>query len=175
MPPSETTTLGNDDQAFWALAAMAAAEKNFPNPEPGQPQWLALAQAVFDSQAARWDMATCGGGLRWQIFTFNAGYNYKNGISNGCFFHLAARLARYTSNNTYLEWAERVWNWTQATGLISDDYKVYDGFDATTNCSKIQPIEWSYNAGMYLAGAAFLYNYVCCLSRLPYLETCRGI
>lgn len=48
MPPNQTKSLGNDDQGFWAMAAMSAAENNFPNPPPDQPQWLALAQAVFN-------------------------------------------------------------------------------------------------------------------------------
>lgn len=71
MPPNQTKDLGNDDQVFWAFAAMAAAELNFPNPPSDQPQWLALAQAVFNTQALRWDTTSCGGGLKWQIFSFN--------------------------------------------------------------------------------------------------------
>ena len=73
MPPNQTLTEGNDDQGFWGLAVMSAAEYNFPNPPADQPQWLALAQAVFNTQAARWDDADCGGGLRWQIFNWNNG------------------------------------------------------------------------------------------------------
>jgi mannan endo-1,6-alpha-mannosidase len=52
MPANQTHSEGNDDQAFWGLAAMAAAEMNFPNPPPKSPQWLALAQAVFNEQVA---------------------------------------------------------------------------------------------------------------------------
>lgn len=58
---------------FRGIAAMSAAEFNFPNPPSDQPQWLALAQAVFNSQAPRWNTDSCGGGLKWQIFTFNNG------------------------------------------------------------------------------------------------------
>lgn len=72
MPPNQTKTEGNDDQGFWGMAAMTAAEDKFPNPPPDQPQWLALAQAVFNLQAQRWDTTTCGGGLRWQIFLTNS-------------------------------------------------------------------------------------------------------
>lgn len=68
MPINQTRTEGNDDQGFWALTVMSAAEYNFPHPEPNQPQWLGLAQAVFNTQAARWDTEHCNGGLRWQIF-----------------------------------------------------------------------------------------------------------
>ena len=88
MPANQTHSEGNDDQCFWALAAMSAAELNFPNPPSDKPQWLALAQAVFNEQWSRWDTQNCGGGLRWQIFPFNSGYDYKNSISNGCLFHL---------------------------------------------------------------------------------------
>lgn len=80
MDANWTASLGNDDQAFWALSTMIAAEVRFPDPEADDPkQWLALTQAVFNTQAApeRHD-DTCGGGLRWQIPTYNNGYNYKN-------------------------------------------------------------------------------------------------
>jgi mannan endo-1,6-alpha-mannosidase len=96
MPENVTKEEGNDDQAFWAFAAMSAAELKFPDPPADKPSWLALAQAVFNNQAGRWDMSYCGGGLRWQIYVVNGGYDYKNTISNGAFFQLSARLARYT-------------------------------------------------------------------------------
>jgi mannan endo-1,6-alpha-mannosidase len=160
MPPNQTKTEGNDDQSFWGMAAMSAAEEKFPNPPADQPQWLALAQAVFNSQALRWDTTSCGGGLKWQIFTFNNGYNYKNAISNGCFFNMGARLAMYTGNQTYADWAERMWDWVEAIGLMSPTYQFFDGTDDTQNCSSINHIQWSYNAGVYLLGAANMYNYV---------------
>ena len=34
MPTNQTATEGNDDQVFWAFAAMSAAETNFPDPAP---------------------------------------------------------------------------------------------------------------------------------------------
>ncbi|KAK0107646.1 hydrolase 76 protein [Cadophora gregata f. sp. sojae] len=158
MPPNQTKTEGNDDQGFWAMAAMLAAETNFPNPPPDQPQWVALAQAVFNEMASRWDTSTCGGGLRWQIFPFNNGFNYKNSIANGCFFNLGARLARYTGNQTYANWASKVWDWEASIGLIDDKFNIYDGAQDKTNCTTIDRLQWTYNAGIYLHGAANLYN-----------------
>lgn len=61
------------DRATERMVAMSAAEVNFPNPPKDQPQWLALAQAVYNTQVVRWDTETCGGGLKWQIFAFNNG------------------------------------------------------------------------------------------------------
>lgn len=160
MPKNQTRTEGNDDQGFWAMTAMSAAECKFPDPPSDQPQYLALAQAVFNEYAQRWDADNCGGGLRWQIFSFNNGYNYKNAISNGCFFNIAARLARYTGNATYGEWATKVFEWGQTTGLINKAYGVYDGLtiDANKSCEGIDKTQWTYNAGIYMHGAAHMYN-----------------
>ncbi|KAF3940401.1 hypothetical protein ABW19_dt0203363 [Dactylella cylindrospora] len=157
MPKNQTTTEGNDDQAFWAIATMTATERGFPNPPDDKPQWLAVTQTVFNLQTTRWDMQNCNGGLRWQIFTWNNGYNYKNTVSNGCLFQLAARLGRYTGNTTYNEWADKIWDWSVESGLISEDYRFFDGLDIGSNCS-INHNQWSYNAGLYLAGSAFMYN-----------------
>ena len=162
MPPNQTSTLGNDDQSFWAMAAMTAAEYKFPDPPSDQPQWLSLVQAVFNSQVTRWDTKTCGGGLRWQIFSFNTGFTYKNSISNGAFFNLGSRLARYTNNATYAEWAERAWDWMEQAHLLrNDSWIVYDGsHDLENNCTETNKIQWSYNVAIMLHGAANMYNYV---------------
>ncbi|KAF8855685.1 hypothetical protein BDZ45DRAFT_692450 [Acephala macrosclerotiorum] len=160
MPPNETASLGNDDQAFWGMAALRAAETNFPNPGPEEPSWLALAQAVFNEQAGRWDTQFCNGGLRWQIYLIN-GYDLKNSISNGCFFNIAARLARYTGDDMYAQWAVKVWDWMWRIGLIDSNYNVYDSAEADRlNCSQVDKgHQWTYNAGTMLMGASTMYNY----------------
>ncbi|CAM9018841.1 unnamed protein product [Wickerhamomyces anomalus] len=94
VPLNQSTTEGNDDQAFWGMAVMAAAERNFSNPPEDDPQWLYLAQAVFNTMAYRWDDEECAGGLRWQIFKWNSGYDYKNTVSNGCFFPSCCKISK---------------------------------------------------------------------------------
>lgn len=159
MPPNQTMTEGNDDQGFWGMTVLSAAEYNFQNPPQDKPQWVALAQAVFNTQAARWEDKDCGGGLRWQIFTWNNGYNYKNSISQACFFNIAARLARYTGNDSYAEWAERTWDWMVDAKLLNlTTYYIYDGMHVA-DCSQVTPYQWTYNTGAFLLGAAALYNY----------------
>ncbi|KAK8073268.1 glycosyl hydrolase family 76 [Apiospora phragmitis] len=160
MPPNVTASLGNDDQGFWGMTAMQAAEENFPNPPKDQPQWLALAQGVFNTQADpnRHDK-TCNGGLRWQIPFSNNGYDYKNSIANGCFFNLGARLARYTGNQSYADWAEKTWDWVVGVGFMDKEYNIYDGAHVQTNCTDINRAQFSYNNGVYLLGAAHMYNY----------------
>ena len=140
-------------------------------PKTKAPSWLGLAQAVFNEQVARWDTQHCGGGLRWQIFQFNKGYDYKNSISNGGFFQLAARLARYTNNQTYADWADKSWDWMVDSVLIDKDFRVYDGTYITDNCHNVSKIQWTYNAGTMLMGAANMYNLVSLVSHLSHLDT----
>ena len=90
---------------------MPAAEYKFPNPPPNEPQWLGLAQGVWNSQQMRWDTSSCNGGLHWQIYTFNNGYSYKNSPANAGFINLGARLYGYTKNETYAEWVVKTWDW----------------------------------------------------------------
>ena len=161
MPPNESASLGNDDQAFWGMAALSAAETNFPNPPLKDPSWLSLAQAVFNEQVGRWDTQYCGGGIRWQIYEIT-GYDLKNTISNGCLFQIGARLARYTGNDMYAQWSIKIWDWLWAIGLIDKNYNVYDNSEASRlNCTQIDKNQWTYNAGTMLIGAATMYNYVC--------------
>lgn len=140
---------------------MSALEYQFPDPEePAPATYLQVVENCFNNIVARWDTTSCGGGLKWQIYPENAyGYNYKNAISNGATFALAARLARYTGNQTYADWAVKIWDWTKAVGLMSDQYEIFDGTDDKKNCSDRDHTQWSYNNAVYLHGAAVLYNY----------------
>ncbi|KAI6782568.1 uncharacterized protein J7T54_003580 [Emericellopsis cladophorae] len=159
MPDNQTLTEGNDDQGFWAAAVMSAAEYNFPEGGDDQPSWLGLAQAVFNTQAVRWDESQCGGGLRWQIYNWNKGWDYKNSISQGTFFSLAARLALYTGNDTYADWAVKSWDWMIDLEYIDKWWYVYDGAHIPNNCTDIVPWQFTYNAGVFILGAAAMYNY----------------
>ena len=148
-------TLGNDDQLWWGLLALTAAEYNFRVPSSGVP-YLQMAQNVYDQVQGRWDSAVCGGGLRWQIAN-SADNTYKNAISNGLFFQLAARLARYTGDTRYTTEATNVWNWVSSVGLIDkSNLNVYDGTSTIDGCTSLDHDQWSYNAGAYLYGAAVM-------------------
>ncbi|KAF2628737.1 glycoside hydrolase family 76 protein [Macroventuria anomochaeta] len=151
---------GNDDQLFWALAVMSALEYQFPDSDLAPAGYLEVAVNAFNNVVGRWDTTTCDGGLKWQIYLENSyGYNYKNSISNGCAFALGARLARYTGNQTYADWAEKIYDWTKSVGLITDLYEVFDGTDDKTNCATVaDKTQWTYNNAMFLHGSAFMYD-----------------
>jgi mannan endo-1,6-alpha-mannosidase len=163
MPANQTNTLGNDDQSTWGLAALTAAEVGFQ--KPANAQWVDYAVNVWNTQAARLDAefsdnGACGGGLRWQLLTFNNGYDYKNSMSNGNFFLLSARLAKFTGNTTYSQYAEKSFKWSTGVGLVTKDFHVYDGTDSRMNCSSINRIQWTSNQGIYTEGAALMFNVV---------------
>ncbi|PQE28357.1 Glycosyl hydrolase family 76 protein [Rutstroemia sp. NJR-2017a BBW] len=155
-PANWTAGEGNDDQSIWALAAMSAAESKLPKPQNGS--WIDLADAVFNEQVLGWDDETCGGGLRWQVYPFNTGYTWKNSLTNANFFQLAARLAAYTGNSTYSDWASKTYNWATSIGFVTSDGTVYDGADVSKNCSDINKVQSSEQAGSFIAGAAYMYN-----------------
>ncbi|KAL2266983.1 hypothetical protein VTJ83DRAFT_4260 [Remersonia thermophila] len=157
MSPAHFGQEGNDDQAFWGFAVLAAAERNFPQPDESVPSWLQMGSNIWNSQIRRWNMSACGGGLLWQIFPENPnGLDYRNTVSNGGLFQISARLARATGNDTYLAWAEKVWDWTEAVGLIDAEGNVYDGASSAKNCTDTNPLTFSYTAAIYLYGAAVL-------------------
>ena len=82
------------------MSAMTAAELLFPDPPADQPQWLALAQAVYNTQLARFDNV-CRGRLRWQAYSILNGYNYKNSIANTVICELSLFLTFFRENTLF--------------------------------------------------------------------------
>ncbi|KAK4946793.1 hypothetical protein LTR10_014295 [Elasticomyces elasticus] len=161
-PPNQSRSMGIDDQVFWAFSALDAVESNFPEAGGDNPSWLALAQGVFNFQTAYWDTATCGGGFRWQVYSFNSGYNLKTLGANGGNFQLSARLAYVTGNSTYGNWANQVWDWMYSSQLMTlsgNSLYIWDSTDTANNCTNADNLVWTYNYGTVLSGAAYMYNY----------------
>ncbi|KAL5120813.1 hypothetical protein ACEQ8H_001294 [Pleosporales sp. CAS-2024a] len=166
MPANQSKNEGNDDQVFWAFSMIAAAEYKLPDPPPDQPGWLAITQSVFNQFLSRFEKevsdGNCGGGMRWQIYQYLDGYKYKNTASNGGLFHLGARLAVYTKNESYASYAEKVYDWMAASPLLQPpDGTVNDGTSMKTEpmCKDADQTQWTYNYGIMIAGAAYMYNY----------------
>jgi len=158
--PNQEFDEGNDDQAFWGFASMVAAERDFPIPSTGTGgfSWLQLTENLWNNIASRWDTSTCNGGLKWQIYASNKGYDYKNMVSNGALFQLSARLAKVTGNQTYVTWANQIYDWSTNVGFVTNDFVTYDGAPDNTNCTPITKEIWTYNNAIMLYGAAVMYN-----------------
>jgi mannan endo-1,6-alpha-mannosidase len=156
MPDAQATSEASANQSIWALAAMTAAESSLP--ASGNFSWFDLARNVFEIQSARWDTATCHGGLRSGLFPYQSLYTIKDALCNGMFMNLAARLALFTGNQTYLDWAEKVWDWSSAVGLVDATHAIYDVTLVEGNCSQVNNLQWTSNYGVFLSSAAIAYN-----------------
>jgi hypothetical protein len=97
-------------------------------------------------------------GFFTQIYNWLNGYNYKNTASNGGLFHLGARLAMYTKNDSYALWAEKAYDWMAASPLLEPDGTVNDGTSMLTTpmCKDADHTQWTYNYGIMIAGAAYV-------------------
>jgi predicted alpha-1,6-mannanase (GH76 family) len=94
-----------------------------------------------------------------QIYPWLKGWKYKNTASNGGLFHLGARLAMYTKNDTYALWAEKAYDWMAASPLLNpEDGTVNDGtsIETTPMCKDADHTQWTYNYGIMIAGTAYV-------------------
>ncbi|KAI0865861.1 glycosyl hydrolase family 76-domain-containing protein [Xylaria cubensis] len=161
LPANWSATAGNDDQAIWGMAALAAAETGFAGPGVDNLKWLDLVQNVFDEQssdARHVANGSCAGGLRWQIFTFNSGYNYISTLANVAYANLGARLSLQDGKNqTQAKSVEDTFNWLQTSKFIDAKFNVYDGA-SVPECDQINRVQTSFAAGLAVEGAAVMYN-----------------
>jgi predicted alpha-1,6-mannanase (GH76 family) len=137
-----------DDEGWWALAWIDAYDLT------RNAQYLTMAETIFADMAGGWD-STCGGGIWW-----SKDRAYKNAIANELFLSVAAHLAnRDTANSaTYLNWANKEWQWFARTGminsknLINDGLSISDGHTTPASCTNNGQATWSYNQGVVLGG-----------------------
>ncbi|KAJ5833735.1 hypothetical protein N7474_002046 [Penicillium riverlandense] len=176
LPENAAQYMGNDDQGFWGVAAMTAAELNLT--DYGQYSWLSLAQGVFNTQTQRssgWDASTCGGGVRWQQFNYMSGYTLKNAISNGLLFQLSARLYRYTNDKQYAQWAEKIWDWSNEYLIDNQTWVIADSVTTTQDCKVKGMGDNSYNDSSFLMGLAYLYNHTTGAEQAKWEQALNGL
>jgi mannan endo-1,6-alpha-mannosidase len=81
-------------------------------------------------------------------------------MSNGLLFELSARLARYTNNKTYSDRADKIWKWSTKNLIDTDEWVISNNVDMEDDCKAPGIIQWSFNYGPYISGAAYMYNLV---------------
>ena len=135
-----------DDEGWWALAWIDAYDLT------KDAKYLSMAKTIFADMTVGWD-STCGGGLWW-----SKARTYKNAIPNELFLEVAVRLHARTPGDgadggagSFLDWANREWNWFDASGMINAGNLVNDGLDATT-CKNNGGATWTYNQGVLVGG-----------------------
>jgi hypothetical protein len=94
----------NDDQLWWCLAYARTYEHT------RNMTYLNAAVSIWQKVQQNWD-DKCGGGVYWDNQK-----DYKNAVTNEQFLSASTTLYRLTNDSTYLEWAQKEWNWFESTG-----------------------------------------------------------
>jgi hypothetical protein len=135
-----------DDNAWLGLALVRHHELT------GNPALLQLARRVFAFVVSGWSTDTtwhAPGGIRWKEPLSNRS---RNTCVNGPAAELAARLHRTTGEESYLEWASRIYDWTRRAlvnpGGLYVDQIAPDG--------AVNPTIWSYNQGSMIGAGVLI-------------------
>lgn len=92
------------------------------------------------------------GGLAWKKDMIYS----KNACSNGPASLLAARLYNVTKENSYKEWAMRIYEWQKNTLYNRSTGAVYDNINGETNV--LDETSLTYNQGTFVGTAVELYH-----------------
>jgi len=146
-----------DDEGWWALTWIKAYDL------VGTGQYLSMAKSIFNDMTHGWD-SICGGGLWW-----SKDRAYKNAIPNELFLSVAARLHEHTPGDavggggpqhmSYIDWANREWQWFKSSGMINSSHLVNDGLKITgKHCQNNGQNTWTYNQGVILGALTDMYR-----------------
>ncbi|PVI00707.1 glycoside hydrolase family 76 protein [Periconia macrospinosa] len=132
-PEWDNATIGDLGQSAWGLAVLTAVEIGLT--EPKDQKWIDLTMGVFNALARRWtsEESICRGGLlagpgslQQEKNPSNADLLGKSAFSNANFFLLSARLALYSGDQTFVTWAEKIWEWIEMQLVEKKDWTVDD-------------------------------------------------
>lgn len=147
-----------DDEGWWAITWIKAYDLT------GTSDYLTMAKSIFNDMAHGWD-STCGGGLWW-----SKDRTYKNAIPNELFLTIAARLHQRIAgdvasggggpeNRSYIDWANKEWQWFKSSGMINSSHLVNDGLEIDgRTCHNNGQNTWTYNQGVILGGLTDMYK-----------------
>src|SRR5579859_3091800 len=119
----------------------------------GDPAALARAQQIFSLVVSGWDTDASHadpGGVFWTQASWS---HDRNTVSNMPGAELGLRLYQITRNPDYLNWSQKMYDWTN-THLLAPNGLYWDHLDLSGNIEKTQ---WSYNQGVPV-GVNVLFN-----------------
>ena len=140
---------GYDDELWWAHTWLRAYEAR------GEVEYLEMAKAIFADATKGWEPKNCSGGVWWQKRAV-----YKNAITNELFLLVAAALHNHVPNDSgpgsYLDWAQKEWQWFSKSGIINASNLINDGLSDT--CANNGQTTWTYNQGVILGALVEMYQ-----------------
>ncbi|WP_222854262.1 glycoside hydrolase family 76 protein [Fodinicola acaciae] len=136
-----------DDNEWIALSLI----QNFKR--TGDWRSLSRAEQIFQLVTFGWDTDTshpCPGGVYWTQAPWSQD---RNTVSNGPGAEVGLHLYLLTGKRSYLEWAKRMYDWTNGC-LLAPNGLYWDHIDLA---GKIEKTQWSYNQGVMLGASTLLY------------------
>jgi len=134
-----------DDEGWWAIAWLhayvASGKTNL--------KYYNRAVTLYNHILNHGWVNTCGGSLAWK-----QGYAYQNAVTNGIFARLSLDFYDATSDQKYLDEANKILHWIDQSKLLDNpEHLVNDGLTVgdTTQCS-VNPSGafWTYNQGLFI-------------------------
>ncbi|KAH7875347.1 Six-hairpin glycosidase [Lentinula edodes] len=141
---------GANDDAGWVLMALWKIADYKGARGLSNAAYLNAAATIYNLIAGQWD-DTCGGGVWW-----STAHTYKNAITNQLFLYVSADGYLRGGGQTYLDNANKVWNWLSASGMRNSQGLWNDGL--TDTCVNNGQTTWTYNQGVIASGLAALYS-----------------
>lgn len=138
-----------DDMGWWALCWIRAYDVT------RDEKYLTMAKTLFTDMTGGWT-EECGGGVYWK-----KGAAGKASIANELFLTVAARLHLHTPGDSgpgsYLDWAQREWDWFSSSDLLRENHQIVDNLDPAT-CLSGWDATFTYNQGVILGGLTDLWR-----------------
>lgn len=115
-------------------------------------KYLTTAKELWTDISKGWNDKYAGGGIAWKK---DMPYS-KNACSNGPASILAARLYKLTKEESYLEWAIKIYEWQKNTLLEPASGAVYDNINGQSD--QVNTVSLTYNQGTFMGTAIELYQ-----------------
>lgn len=135
-----------DDMQWSALTILRLYQ------ETDEVKYLNTAKELWVDIAKGWNDEYAGGGIAW---TKGQPYS-KNACSNGPASLLALRLYAETNDESYRDWALRIYEWQKNTLYEHATGAVYDNINGQTQV--INRVALTYNQGLFMATAVDLFR-----------------
>ena len=115
-------------------------------------KYLDAVLLLWNDIIKAWNTEYAGGGLAWKKDMLYS----KNACSNGPASILAARLYKLTNDQTYLDWAIKIYEWQKDYLFDRSTGAVYDNINGQTDV--LNKTALTYNQGTFLGTAVELYS-----------------
>lgn len=118
----------------------------------GDEKYLSTAKDLFTNISGGWNEDYAGGGIAWEKHQLYS----KNACSNGPAAILAARLYNVTKDESYKNWALKIYDWEKNTLFERSTGAVFDHINGQTNITDETAL--TYNMGTFVGAAVELYK-----------------